>query len=169
MSSSVKSAKKSAMKLFIKILPKGVDTPDKVIKLLMNVLPIEVLPIQLDKDDKIVLDEDGTFMITEGSHTIFNLEVKSYQFYDRDTSASNMKFSATFEYVEPEKEAPYYDYIMENLINPLRTPVKPSKVALAKLNWFYRGRDYFVMISLFKEHSVVPSQERFKRTPVRDD
>jgi hypothetical protein len=157
------------MKFFIKNLAKGVDTPEKLIKVLMNVLPIEVLPIQLDKDGKIVLDEDGNFMYIEGPHTIFNLEVRSYQFYDQDTKALILKFSATFEYAEPEKKAPYYDYIMDNLINPLRNPVKPEKFAITTLKWYHRGREYFIMISLFKEHSVIPSQDRFKRASARDD
>jgi hypothetical protein len=157
------------MKFFIKNLAKGVDTPEKLIKFLMNVFPIEVLPIQVDKDGKIVLDEDGNFMYIEGPHTIFNLEVRSYQFYDQDTKALILKFSATFEYAEPEKKAPYYDYIMDNLINPLLTPVKPGKFAVATLTWYYRGKENYMKISLFKERSVIPSQDRFKRASARDD
>jgi hypothetical protein len=173
-----KSEEREYIMCFVRILPPIVKSWPSFIKYVgINVFPEEILPIMKNKYNKIVLDEDNEFVIKETPHTLQLIEFKSFSFIDRRTEQSATKFNVSFKVPIPRKSDQFYDYIMDELVTPLLHPTPPDdddeeadKAPLARLSWDFRDREYYVLVALHADDSMVdlPCQARFRRLALSD-
>lgn len=155
--------------LFSKINPPMVNSWETFIKYVaINVFPLEILPIEKARNNKIICDDDGDFLITENSNTLQLVDFKSFV----DQRTGKPVTTVTFTCPKPSPEEEYHEYMMEHVFNPLLQPDEDVKTPLAKLSWVFKGREHYVLLSLFKKANDktfdVPCQDRFRRMSVRD-
>jgi len=171
-----KTEEREYITCFIKILPPMVTSKEAFIKYIgRNIFPIEILPIRLNKYGKIVMKDDGSYVIEETPDTIQFGEFKSFQFRQGDHTKT--KFTLTFKVPIPRESDIFYDYMMDNLVNPLLHPTdegrdatdedESEKTPIAKLSWDFHGRESYVLISLYENTSDIPPQSRFHRCSVK--
>lgn len=168
---------------FVKILPPHVKSYEDFIKhIAINIFPMEILPIRVNKNGKIKLkDDQSTIDIIETNNTIKCIEFKSYQYKDRQTNYSNTKYCVSFRVPIPRKSDPFYDYMMTELVNPLLHPYDDDdeyssekdddKVPMTRITWVYRAREYYTIISLADDDDeyVIPCQNRFRNMSTQDE
>lgn len=155
--------------LFSKINPPMVKSWATFIKYVaINVFPVEILPIETTRSNKIMCDDDGDFLITEHSNSLQLVELKSFV----DQRSGKTIITITFTCPKPTSNEEYYRYMMNNVFNPLLNPDEDVKTPLAKLSWTFKGRENYVLLSLFNksdEHAVdLPCQDRFRSMSLRD-
>jgi hypothetical protein len=147
----------------VKILPPNVTEWSEFIKIIgINCFPLEMLPIEVDEDGIIMTDEDDCIIISEKDTTLQVVEFKSV-----DTNMGK-KFNVIFKIPIPSEDEEYYDYIMENIVNPL----KYEGNKLAELAWTQNRKRHFIKLSLVvpptkKGHPsapTVPDQSRFRKS-----
>lgn len=162
---------------FIMNLPRTVKSwPDFMKYIGVHIFPQEILPLRVNKNGKIEMNEDGSYVIAETPHTIQLIELKSFPYNDRSSNYSGTKYNISFRVPIPRESDPFYDYMMDELITPLQTPLErdeddyePEKKPMARMGWEFRGRDYYVTISQSDDSDDIPCQTRFQRMSVRDD
>lgn len=157
--SSTKSSRKY-IKCLITVLPPNVLTFEDFIEVIaINCFPEEILPVKKDREtNEILTNSDGKFVIVQTPDTINLVDLKTIK-----TQQYGDKINITINVPIPRETDLFYEYMMENLINPLM--YSDESRPLAELDWIdeNNGQRRFVKLSLVTTVKKIPPQDRFRR------
>ena len=148
---------------YVKVLPPFIKSwKDFIIHIAPNCFPEEILPITVDKKtNKFVLDK-GQVVIKESESTLQFVELKTYNFNGK------IKYSIVFKIPRPNKTDSYYNYLMDNVFDPLLNPepTDDGKIPMVELSWEdYKGKEFWIKLSLYHmgKQLQIPNQDRFRQ------
>lgn len=138
---------------FVRILPPGINSWTQLVQQkLIKYFPLTFLPVQLDSEGYIVLDDDNEVVLLERDDTIQLVEFRT-----NSQGKSTVSFTVPILY----EEDPYYSYITRTLTEPLQTMTdgKPTIVRADSDN----KRDGYILISqIVQKNDVKQKSSRFE-------